>query len=147
MSVRAVLGLLALAVGVTLARPARAAEPDPEPPPAALAALMGTWKSRAVLVKGDEKKSSITYTFSKDKVTINSPAGKGPREMPLTYDKAKPGMFELGAVAAGRPPVRYFFKIEKGELYLTPVRPSDKDPKPDFSGKAAPVIIFTREKK
>jgi hypothetical protein len=123
-----------------------AADPSPEPPGDPLKELQGAWKARAILVKGVTRTSDVVYTFDKGKATIAPGKSVAPRKMTVVADKTRKGLFEMKPEGGTRA-VRYFFKVEKGELYLTPVRPSATHPKPDFSGTSAPVLIFTREKK
>jgi len=66
--------------------------------------------------------------------------------MAVVPDKARKDLIELRPEGGGRA-AKYFFKLEKAELYLTPAQPGDADPKPDFSGAASPVLILQREKK
>jgi len=131
MIARSIAALVVLAAsGVTCAGD------DPEPPGKPLRKLQGAWEVRAVLVQGKERNSGGTYTFDKDKVTI-TPGSKGPRrEMTVVPDKARKDLIEMKP--DGGRAVRYFFKFEKGELYLVPVRPTDAKPEPDFSGDNAP---------
>jgi hypothetical protein len=131
---------------LALAALARTADPDPEPPGSPLRELEGAWKARAVKAKGETRMYEATYTFSKGKATITTTKGKGPREMEVVPDKAVKGLIEMRPKADGRA-VRYFFKVEKGELFLAPVRPGEAAPKPDFSGDNAPVLILVREKR
>src|SRR5690242_14795750 len=114
----------ALAVALlTVAASCRADDVDPEPPggAAALRKLQGEWQSVRRVFNGKETNyPNATYTFKKDKVTYA--LGKGtPREMKLKPDSKRPDAFALdqgNAKLMSAP--HYFFKIEKGELYLMP---------------------------
>jgi uncharacterized protein (TIGR03067 family) len=138
---RALVAALALSVFVVAAR----ADDDPEPPGGALRKLRGVWKNRAVLVQGKEREAAATYVFAGDKVTYSFGTKGGKREMTLVPDKKRKDLFQMKE-ERGRS-LRYFFKFEKGELFLVPVRPTDADPRPDFSGDTAPVLILKREGK
>jgi hypothetical protein len=133
-------------MSLALAALMRAADPSPEPPADSLKELQGTWKARAILVRGTKKTLDVVYTFDKGKATLTSAKSKAPRKMTVVADKSRKGLFEMKPEGGTRA-VKYFFKVEKGELYLSPVRPGVADPKPDFSGDTAPVLILTREKK
>jgi uncharacterized protein (TIGR03067 family) len=125
----------------------RADDVDPEPPggTAALRKLQGKWQSVRRIFNGKETTyANAQYTFKKDKVTYA--VGKGtPREMKLKPDSKRPDAFALEQENAKIGAPHYFFKIEKGELYLMPVTFASKGKgKPDFSGNAAPVIVFKK---
>ena len=136
--------LVALTLCLLGASQARA-DDDPEPPRGALRKLQGAWKNRAVLVQGKEREADATYLFAKDKVTYSFGTKGGKREMTLVPDKKRKDLIQMKE-ERGRS-LRYFSKFEKGELFLVPVRPDDADPKPDFSGNNAPVLILKREQK
>jgi len=125
------------------------ADDDPEPPSGSLHKLQGTWNSVRRIAKGEEMAyTQISYTFEKNKVTYTAGKGKLTRTMTVKTDKKRPDALEMTQDnVKGGAPMRYFFKIEKGELYLSPVRAGVADPKPDFSGNNGPVLILTREKK
>src|SRR4051794_4977654 len=99
---------------------------DPEPPSDPSALLRGTWRSRVLVAGGVEraagKGSSVVYTFERNRVTVTSPLAKGvPVEMALSFpDKKRKDV--LAVRRGAQETLRYFFKIEKGELYLQPVR-------------------------
>ena len=122
-----------------------AADPDPEPSGGSLRRLEGVWRHRAVLERGKERAADVTYTFAKGRVTYSVGGDGGTREAALVPDKRRKDIIELKG-ERGRP-ARYLFKFEKDKLYLRPIPPGDADPKPDFSGNTAPVLILTREKK
>jgi hypothetical protein len=138
--------LLALMMSLALVALTCAADPSPEPPGNPLSELQGTWKARAMLVNGKTREFDIVYTFDRGKATSVSAKARATRKMTVVPDKTRKGLFEMKPEGGTRA-VRYFFKIEKGELYLSPVRPGVADPKPDFSGTTAPVLILTRAKK
>jgi uncharacterized protein (TIGR03067 family) len=136
---------------LSLAVVCRADDADPEPPggSAVLRKLQGEWQSVRRVFNGKETTyPNATYTFEKDKVTYTLGKGKGkPREMKLKPDSKRPDAFALEQGNAKTSAPHYFFKIEKGELYLMPVTfASKKGNKPDFSGNAAPVIVFKKAK-
>jgi hypothetical protein len=122
---------------------------DPEPPggSAALRKLQGEWRSVRRVFNGKETTyANATYHFEKDKVT--HAVGKGtPRTMKLKPDSKRADLFALEQENSKIGAPRYFFKIDKGELYLMPATfASKKGNKPDFSGNAAPVIVFKKAK-
>jgi uncharacterized protein (TIGR03067 family) len=138
----------ALTVAVLAVASLARAEDDPEPPGSGLRRLRGTWKMVRVLVKGKERTSDATYTFEKDRAiyTFGDKDSKGGTyTMTLKADKDRPNVIEMRR--QGGPPMRYFFKIENGELYLVQIRSSDPKVKPDYSGKGAPVRVLKREMK
>jgi uncharacterized protein (TIGR03067 family) len=127
---------------------ARADDDDPEPPrgTAALRKLTGKWNSVRMILKGNERNyTSASYSFTKDKVTYTAGNGKLMRTMTFKPDKKRPDVLEMTPENA-KVPTRYFFKIEKGELYLLPDRSNDPKTKPDFSGTTMPVMILKKEK-
>jgi len=140
----------ALAVALlALAGPARAQDDDPEPPggAAALRKLKGTWNSVRRISKGQEiAYTLISYAFEKDKVTYTAGKGKLVRTMSLKVDKKRPDVIELTQENAKVATMRYFFKVEKGELYLVPDRSNDPKAKPDFSGNTTMVMVLKKEK-
>ena len=109
--------------------------------------LKGQWVSVRQLVGGKEKAfgGMATYAFDGNKAAYSS---GGRPAIPLSFeaDRKRPGAFQVFR-ANDKTPTKYFFKIEKGELYLVPTRTSDPKAKPDFSGKSANVRILSREKK
>jgi uncharacterized protein (TIGR03067 family) len=124
------------------------AEDDPEPPggsSAALRKLAGTWNAVRVISQGVEQPYDLTsYSFEKDKVINTLGRGKISRTLTLKLDKKRPDVIEL--TPENSKTTRFFFKIEKGELYLMPDRTNDPKAKPDFSGKTTAVIILKKEK-
>ena len=88
--------------------------------------------------------ADASYTFNKDKVTYA--LGKGAsREMKLKPDSKRADVFTIEQENTKVSAPRYFFKIEKGELYLMPVTLAAKGKdKPDFSGNQAPVVVFKK---
>jgi hypothetical protein len=134
---------------LAVAAVARADDVDPEPPggSAVQRKLQGKWESvRRVFNGGEKAYANQYYHFQKDKVTYA--LGKGtPRTLTLRPDKKRTDLFALEQENAKLGGAKYFFKIEKGELYLMPVTfASKKGNKPDFSGNAAPVIVFKKVK-
>ena len=123
------------------------ADDDPEPRGTPLRKLRGTWEGRVTIFKGRRDAADATYAFGKDTVTrTHRSNGKSDTDKAkLTPDKKRKDLVEMKP--EGGRAVRYFYKIEKGELYLSPVRLTERDPKPDFSGNSAPVLILKREKK
>jgi len=120
------------------------ADDDPEPPAASLRKLQGTWNSVRRIIGGEEMPyTQVTYAFEKDKATHTLGSGKQ-RTLTVKADRKRSDVIEMtpdkGKTA------RYFFKIEKGELYLTPTRSTDPNVKPDFSGAKGTVIIYQRAK-
>jgi len=87
----------------------------------------------------------FSYTFSGDKVTLtlNEKAGAN---MTLVADKKRRDAFEMTRDKSTIT-TKYFFKIEKGELFLVPNRSADPNAKPDFSGDTAQVLVLEKEKK
>jgi hypothetical protein len=136
--------LVALLAVVGLAR----ADDDPEPPggSAALRKLQGKWVSVRRIIGGQEVAyTAATYSFTKDKGTYTTGSGKLVRSLTLKVDKSRRDVIEITRENA-KAPTRYFFKIEKGELYLALARFKDAKAKPDFSGNAGSVLIFKKEK-
>jgi uncharacterized protein (TIGR03067 family) len=130
---------------LALAGFACADEDDPEPPGGgALRKLHGTWNAVRMVFKGAEKTPpNVSYVFEKDKVTYTS--GKAARPMTLKADRKRPDVIEMTPEKGTTQ--RFFFKIEKGELYLTPDRSKDPKAKPDFTGASMPVMVLKQEKK
>ena len=129
---------------------ARADDVDPEPPggSAVLRKLQGKWESVRRTRNGTEKAfTNATYHFQKDKVTYAMGKGKGkPRERKLKPDPKRRDAFTLEQQNA-KLGQRYYFKVEKSELYLVPVTLAAKGKdKPDFSGNVAPVVVFKKVK-
>jgi uncharacterized protein (TIGR03067 family) len=141
----------ALTVLLVAAGLSRADDVDPEPPGGnALRKLQGKWESVRRIVMGQEAAyTQASYHFEKDKVTYARGKGKGrPRTMTLKPDAKRPDYFALTEENSRFDSGRYYFKVEKGELYLLPAiwgKPKGKE-KPDFSGKEAPVTIFKKVK-
>jgi uncharacterized protein (TIGR03067 family) len=134
---------------LALAGSVRADEIDPEPPggSASVRKLKGAWKSVRMISKGKERTyTSVTYKFSDDKVTYTFGGGKGTRTMTLKTDKKRPNVIEM-TVENSKVTNRYFFKFEKGELYLQPDRSGDPKAKPDFTGNTISVLVLQQEKK
>ena len=126
---------------------ARADEDDPEPSSGSLHKLQGTWNSvRRITKKGTLRNTSTSYTFAKDKVTMTGGKGKLMRTMTVKADRKRRDVIEMTQENVKGVTTRYFFKIEKGELYLLPDRSGDPKAKADFSGEAGTVMIFEREK-
>lgn len=124
---------------------ARADDDDPEPPRgAAFRKLQGTWTSVRIIMKGEEvARTTISYKFTKDKVVYTLTKGKT-KDMTLKVDRKRHDLIEMSPDQGKT--LRFFFKIEKGELYLTPAPSDDPKVKPDFSGKAGSVLILKQEK-
>jgi len=142
----AVLALFVLSVPAVLGA---ADDTDPEPQGgggATLKKLQGTWKAvRYISAKGKPKNPpTFTYTFSDDKVTMTFGEKQGPNTT-IVPDRKRGDAFEFKR-DTGKGSTKYFYKIEKGELYLVPNRSTDPKAKPDFSGTKTPVIIYQKEK-
>jgi hypothetical protein len=127
---------------------ARADDDDPEPPggsSAALRKLKGTWISVRMIMKGKEGAyTSASYAFEKDKVTYTFGKGVTGRAMTLQADKKRRDVILMTPDKGVT--LRFFFKIEKGELYLTPA-PADAKAKADFSGKERTAVIILKKEK
>jgi hypothetical protein len=139
----------ALAVALlAVAGLARADDDDPEPPgSASLRKLMGKWVSVRRIAKGEEMAyTQLSYAFEKDKVTSSSGNGKLVRTMTLKVDKKRSDVIEMTGENVKVKTTRFFFKIEKGELFLTPTRSTDPKAKPDFTGGTGTVMILKKEK-
>jgi uncharacterized protein (TIGR03067 family) len=154
----AILALCALA-----ALAGRADDPCPEPPgggKAELKKLKGTWTVSKRLSGGREMKafSVMTFTFDGDKLTRTTSLNKGGKkaERSVKYKvkldtKKQPHRIEL-VPEDGKNGQVGIYKIEKGELYFAPGRPTGKKgnityvvPK-DFKGEQGLVYVMTREK-
>jgi hypothetical protein len=121
------------------------AEDDPEPPATPLRKLQGTWTSVRRIAKGVEMAyTQITFTFDKDKVTSNLDFFDKDKVTSVKTDRKRPDLLEM--TQDQRPTRRFFFKVEKGELYLAQDRTNDPKAKPDFSGQTELVMILKREK-
>jgi len=155
----AVLALCALA-----ALAGRADDPDPEPPgggKAELKKLKGTWTVTRRLSRGRELKalsSVMTFTFDGDKLTRTTSLNKGNKKAERSVKfkvkldtKKQPHRIEM-VPEDGKNSQVGIYKIEKGELYFAPGRPTGKKgnityvvPK-DFKGAQGVVYVMTREK-
>lgn len=138
---------LALAVALLTAwgLTASADDVDPEPPAGAnLSKLRGKWVSVRKISGGKESayENVSTYTFERDKVRYQWT--KHDYSMKVEIDKKRP--FSMTMTKENTPPKKFFFKIEKGELYLTTDRTNDPKANADFSGKSGMVFIYKREK-
>jgi hypothetical protein len=138
----------ALLVGLlAVAGLARADDNDPEPPSgsAAMRKITGTWNSVRMISKGKDRDYALaSYTFAKDKGSYTMGKGKLVRTFTLKPDRKRPDVLEM-TLENAKVPTRYFFKIEKGELYLVPDRSNDPKAKPDFSGMTTPVLVLKKE--
>jgi uncharacterized protein (TIGR03067 family) len=140
--------ILALCALVALA--GRADDPEPDKTKEELKRLKGTWTVTRWVSKKRELRGTpvMTYTFDGDKVTKESPAGKG-KTLKATFKvkidaKKKPYRIELvpdgtSVTLAG------IYKIEQGELYLAVGGVQIEAPK-DFNGDTRPVYVMTRKK-
>jgi len=139
-----------MAAMLALAGITRAEDTDPEPPgnTASLRKLKGTWVSVRRIVGGKEGAFAemATYKFEGDKATyIFGKGSKSTRDMKFEADRKRPNAFRV-IQENTKTVTKYFFKIEKGELYLTLDRSNDPNAKADFSGKVMPVVIYKQQK-
>jgi hypothetical protein len=140
---------LALAL-LALTSLTRADDVDPEPPGQGVRQLLGKWESTKNVSKGVERPFTTTsYHFERDKVTCKYGA-KSQTTQERTY---KIDARRRAVLMTYHGTTRtHFYKIEKGELYLSIDRSKDpdakKDPnvKPDFTGKTTPVLILKKVK-
>lgn len=120
---------------------------DPEPPGAALRRLQGKWKTVRILTRGQERRDDATYAFEKDQVIYvfgDAQSKGGSYKMTVKADKSRPDLIEMKR--GGGRGTYYWFKIEKGELYLAPAQAIGEKENPDFSGKRGMVRVLKREK-
>jgi hypothetical protein len=137
---------LALTLMLALAAQCHAGDVDPEPPGAGVRQLLGKWESVKHVSKGVERPFTTTsYAFEKDKATCTFGGGKGgPTRQERTY-KIDARRRAVLMTYNGKTQT-HFFKIEKGELYLSIDRSNDLRAKPAFSGKTSPMVIFKKAK-
>jgi len=137
--------LMALALGGA----ARAAddEVDPEPQSGAqtLKKIKGTWNAtRYIINKAEQKAPPYTYAFEGDKMTY-SYRGRVSYTATITPDKTRKDAFTMKRDNSTIT-TKYFYKIEKGELFLALDRSNDPKAKADFSGDSGQVIVFEQQK-
>jgi hypothetical protein len=93
------------------------------------------------IAKGQETTFvTTTWVFDKGKATCTFGGGQVERRT-IKADKKCPDALLL--TGDGRVK-RYFCKIEKGELYLSPDRSKDKKARADFGGKTTTVIVLKK---
>src|SRR5262249_20598784 len=123
----------------------------PEPPgiSATLRKLEGTWNAVRQLTANEEKEATATYVFKGNKVSYSTDKGRTTQAMVLKTNKKLPNVIELTPADPNRGSqlARYYFKIEKGELYLMQKITDRPRPNPDFSGKVNPVLVLKKEQK
>jgi uncharacterized protein (TIGR03067 family) len=136
---------------LALASFARSDDTDPEPPgaTATLRKLNGTWNAVRQLTGVNERKVTASYTFEGSKVTYSTDKGQTTLQMVLKTNKKLPNVIELTPAdpKLASNSSKYYFKIEKGELYLMRKISDGPRPNPDFSGKVGPVLVLTKEMK
>jgi hypothetical protein len=122
----------------------RADDVDPEPPAAGARQLLGKWQSTKNVTFGMERPFTTTsYDFGKDKVTCTyGPKGQTTQVRTYVIDNQR-GAILMTYNGTTR---THFFKIEKGELFMSIDRTKDPKAKPDFSGKTTTVLILKKAK-
>jgi hypothetical protein len=122
----------------------RADDVDPEPPGGnAVRKLQGKWQSMRRVAKGQETDFVTTsWVFEKDRAVCTFNGGQVERST-IRADRSCPQAILLTGESRIK---RYFFKFEKGELYLSPDRTKDQKARPDFSGKVVTVIVLKKVK-
>jgi hypothetical protein len=92
---------------------------------------------------------TASFTFEGDKASHSPDKGQTTLAMVLKTNKKLPNVIELTPAdpKLASKAVKYYFKIEKGELYLLRKFSDGPRANPDFSGKVGPVLVLKREKR
>jgi hypothetical protein len=124
------LTLLALTAGFACG------ETDPEPPAGAatLRKLKGTWNSVRAIIREEERQyTPVSYTFAGDRATYAYQRIEFTDKLIVKIDLKRPNVLTMTPEGSTRTRT-YFFKIEKGELFLVPDNSNDPKSKRTSAG-------------